>query len=557
MVTYAVKKLILLPVALIISGLLEAQDHNLTILRSLNSPEIEICLAMMPDSTMLVSSYRSGKPQCYALKQKDTTWVAIHSPLADMINSLMPTSASEPYFRFSPDYTHIVVTIQEDGPNRFYESVLINGEWSFFNKIELNPELVIWHGLGMSADHTKLFGRARDGGLYQFDRIGESWSPGKRLTVFDQVTPGKEVVEDVMTIGENGLVARVDFESTKSDLKAFQKKYRTNGSKLSAYFFTRLQPNGKWTAPIVIPDVHPLVDNLVITPNGDWALFSAGIDFGKMPAPKLLQAEMAAGKNNSGKERELKVTANAEQAPVRTRMETGKYYALLIGNADYRIDKLDLTKPPQDVNALSEILQSYYQFEKENILQLINADRNAIFSALQELRKKITSRDNVLIFYAGHGSWDDAVKQGYWWPVDASPDNAANWLSNSDLREQISGINSAHTLLITDACFSGAIFKTRGVEELRTASFDIQQLYRLRSRRAITSGTMQVVPDESPFIKYLVQFLKDNPDKFLSSGELFTRMRRSVMNNGITVPQDGVIMNTGDEGGDFIFIRKD
>jgi hypothetical protein len=238
-------------------------------------------------------------------------------------------------------------------------------------------------------------------------------------------------------------------------------------------------------------------------------------------------------------------------------MEDGKYYALLIGNADYRIDKLDLTKPPTDVKVLSAILQSHYQFDKQNVVQLINADRNSIFTSLQELRRKVTKSDNVLIFYAGHGYWDDAIKQGYWWPVDASPDNAANWLSNSDLREQISAINSAHTLLITDACFSGAIFKTRGVEELRTASFDTQQLYRLRSRRAITSGTLQVVPDESPFIKYLVQFLTDNPDKFLSSGELFTRMRKSVMNNGMTVPQDGVIMNTGDEGGDFIFIKRE
>src|SRR6478609_8505913 len=236
-------KSILTACGLLISSILFGQNHNVTILRSLSSPQSDLCLALLPDSTMLVSSLREGSGRCLHMALKDTTWVKINSPLADMINALMPTSESEPHFRFSDDYTHVVVTIQENGPNRFYESVLINNEWSLFTQIDINPKLFIWHGLAMSADYLKLYGRSRDGSLYQFNREGESWSDGTRLTVFDQVTQGKEIVEDVMTIGNNGLVARVDFESGKSDTKAFQKKYGTNGPKLSAFFFTRLQPN--------------------------------------------------------------------------------------------------------------------------------------------------------------------------------------------------------------------------------------------------------------------------------------------------------------------------
>ena len=134
--------------------------------------------------------------------------------------------------------------------------------------------------------------------------------------------------------------------------------------------------------------------------------------------------------------------------------------------------------------------------------------------------------------------------------------NPANWLSNSDLREQIRGINTAHTLLISDACFSGGIFKSRGGDEIRKASIDVQLLYRMPSRRAMTSGTMSTVPDNSVFFKYLVKYLKENDNKFLSASELFALVRKSVLNNSLVVPQDGVIMDTGDEGGDFIFIRK-
>ena len=229
----------------------------------------------------------------------------------------------------------------------------------------------------------------------------------------------------------------------------------------------------------------------------------------------------------------------------------------MIGNSDYKIDNLDLDKPVEDVYKLKQVLNENYVFDKSNIVTLTNANRNQIFQAFYELRQTLNKDDNLLIFYAGHGFWDKDVSQGYWWPSDAQPDNPANWLSNSDLREQIRGINTAHTLLISDACFSGGIFKTRGAEDIRKASLDIQLLYRMPSRRAMTSGTLSTVPDNSIFFKYLVNFLEKNKEKYMSSGELFTSVRRSVLNNSLTVPQDGVIMNTGDEGGDFIFIRKD
>ncbi|MEI9920160.1 MAG: caspase family protein [Bacteroidota bacterium] len=546
--------------ALLLSVVLHAQDYEVTPITGLNSNQHDLCLAMLPDSTMLISSYREGTCRCFQMVWKDTTWVRMESRLADMINALMPRTSSEPHFRFSDDFTHVVVTIQEDGPHRYFESVKTNGEWNFFTPINIDPKLDIWHGLAMSSDYSKLYGRAKNGSIYQFDREGESWSAGKRFDVFDQVSKGHETVEDVLTIGSNGVLAHIQYEANKGETKEFQKKYRTNGLK-QAYFYTRMQPNGTWTAPMLLPDVHPLADNLVITPNGDWMLFigpgnGSGYDFGKTPTSKLLRAEIASTRKPQVPVKTEPVATTETQLTNNTQASERKYYALLIGNADYKVDKLDLTKPVLDVQMLTKTLTQHYQFEEQNITQLINADRNAIFSSLQQLRNKITRRDNLLIFYAGHGFWDDVVKQGYWWPVDASPDNAANWLSNSDLREQISGINSAHTLLISDACFSGAIFKQRGGEELKTASYDTQQLYRLRSRRAITSGTLQVVPDESSFIKYLVQFLNDNPDKFLSSSDLFSRMRKSVINNSTTIPQEGVIMNTGDEGGDFIFIKR-
>jgi hypothetical protein len=109
-------------------------------------------------------------------------------------------------------------------------------------------------------------------------------------------------------------------------------------------------------------------------------------------------------------------------------------------------------------------------------------------------------------------------------------------------------------LLISDACFSGGILKTRNV--LADAPSGIVNLYNIASRKVMTSGTLTQVPDESVFMKYLLKHLEENEDQYLSSEQLFSRIKMAVMNNSNTIPQFGTIQDTGDEGGDFIFIRK-
>lgn len=143
---------------------------------------------------------------------------------------------------------------------------------------------------------------------------------------------------------------------------------------------------------------------------------------------------------------------------------------------------------------------------------------------------------------------------GYWFPSDAARENNVDWYSNSNLRDEIGSIQSRHTLLIADACFSGAIFKSRAA--FNEAPQSIQKLYELPSRKAMTSGILQEVPDESVFVKYLVQRLEENKEKFLPSEVLFSSFKSVVMNNSPNVPQFGSIQNVGDDMGDFIFIRR-
>ncbi len=246
----------------------------------------------------------------------------------------------------------------------------------------------------------------------------------------------------------------------------------------------------------------------------------------------------------------------ATQATVQQSAAQGKYYALLIGVQDYKDQSIpSLEGPVGDANTLLKSLTSNYTFAPENVTALNNATREQFFHALDDLSNKIKPEDNLLIFYAGHGYYDEAHLQGYWYPADAVLKRRDTWISNADLIDYITAIKSKHTLLISDACFSGSIFKTRAID---MAPKDIQELYKLPSRKAMTSGAMKEVPDKSVFIEYLVKRLNQNTDNFLPAEQLFASFKAAVINNSPNgqVPQFGEIREAGDEGGDFIFIKK-
>lgn len=249
-------------------------------------------------------------------------------------------------------------------------------------------------------------------------------------------------------------------------------------------------------------------------------------------------------------------TENLDFDPAKS-VNNGKYYALIIAVEDYSDPSInDLDKPSGDAQQMMNTLQGYYTFDKENTVYLKNPKRDDIVKAFDKLSKTVTEFDNLLIFYAGHGVWDEQFKKGYWLPADAQKDNRAYWFSNSDLKDYIGGIKSKHTLLIADACFSGGIFKTR--DAFANASKSIKQFYELPSRKAMTSGALKTVPDESVFVKYMIKRLAENKDPFISSESLFSSFRQAVINNSPNgqVPQYGEIKETGDEGGDFIFIHR-
>jgi len=261
--------------------------------------------------------------------------------------------------------------------------------------------------------------------------------------------------------------------------------------------------------------------------------------------------------DNDGAISEDKLTVECLSYALSARLlETGKFYSLLIAVENYDDPKIaDLSHAIEDATSLCNTLTKYYTFDKKDVKLLTNPRFEDIVIELDILSKTVTEKDNLLLFFAGHGVWSEQTNVGFWLPSDAKESNTANWFRNSTMRDYVGSIKSKHTLLIADACFSGSIFKSR--KAFTNAPVAIEKVYELNSRKAMTSGSLSEVPDRSVFLEYLIKRLTENSKPFLSSEELFYSFKTAVINNSPNIPQFGEILNTGDEGGDFIFIRKD
>ena len=234
----------------------------------------------------------------------------------------------------------------------------------------------------------------------------------------------------------------------------------------------------------------------------------------------------------------------------------GKNYALFVAAQNYTDSAIpSLENPVADAVKLKLILKNNYNFADANIISLFNPVSNDLRRQLLELTNILQPEDKLVIFYAGHGIWVDKEKKGYWLLTDAKRSDSNTWLPNRDVLDLIAKIPARHTLLITDACFSGSVFKTRGLGEGAPAA--LQEMDNKISRIAITSGNDTEVPDESVFMKYLVKALSENKDKYLTAQKMFiNQIIEAVMTESKTEPRYGTLELAGHVGGDFIFTKK-
>ncbi|MBI9065780.1 MAG: caspase family protein [Salinivirgaceae bacterium] len=240
----------------------------------------------------------------------------------------------------------------------------------------------------------------------------------------------------------------------------------------------------------------------------------------------------------------------------------GRYFALIIGINNYSGDWKPLKNAVNDAKAVEAQLTSRYEFQSVRTLYNEQATRANILKEYEWLMANIKENDNLLIFYSGHGDYNEALQRGFWVPSDATSSSISGLIANTDIQSFLNGIKSKHTFLIADACFSGDIFRGKTLTIPYENSFKYyNQIYSKQSRTALTSGGIEPVMDggkdgHSVFTYYLLKSLTNNENQFFDASQLYNDLKVAVINNSNQTPGFSPIVNTGDEGGQFIFIKK-
>ncbi len=240
-------------------------------------------------------------------------------------------------------------------------------------------------------------------------------------------------------------------------------------------------------------------------------------------------------------------------------------YALLFATDNYN-DWKNLSNPIFDATSISDKLKDTYGFKSELIT---NPTIEDVFVKLREYAKrKYNENDQLFIFFAGHGIYDNVLKEGHLVCKNSVKSDSTlykSYISYSQLRNIINNLPVNHILLVIDACYGGTFdpvvseINTRGEEynfEINRDEFIYRKL-KLKPRRYITSGGKEYVSDgipghHSPFARQFLEALYSDGGSFgvLDLTGIYTYLEKLS-----TSPQANEF-GDNQPGSDFIFVVK-
>lgn len=229
-------------------------------------------------------------------------------------------------------------------------------------------------------------------------------------------------------------------------------------------------------------------------------------------------------------------------------------HLLVIGIDDY-VQCPKLNNAVKDAKDLISVLMELYDFREENITALFDeaATEKNVIQTFRKYAQTLSADDNLLIYFSGHGYFDNIFNEGYWIPVNGELGHTNDYIPNSRIITMLKAIKSQHTALIIDSCFSGTLFS-----QVRSVGhrFAVKA-----SRWALASGRNEVVSDgsiggNSPFAVSVLEFLKDNKSPMLLFSDLVQYVKIATSRNASQTPIGSPLQNVGDKGGEFVFHLK-
>jgi len=263
-------------------------------------------------------------------------------------------------------------------------------------------------------------------------------------------------------------------------------------------------------------------------------------------------------KSKSFRDVHVGATALADAAKL-----TRKDYALIFATDKYDNWKA-LVNPIYDGRTIAGDLQKTYGFTTEVVE---NPTQSLILDKLREYaEKKYSDLDQLFVFFAGHGFYDDTFKEGFVVSRESLPDDPGrnSYLRHSVLRSTINNNPCQHILLVMDVCFGGTFDENVGSRAMDDDSYRapsqseiITRKLKFKTRKYLTSGGKEYVSDgivgrHSPFASKFIDALDKGMggDGILTLSEVMTYVE--TLKNA---PQFGKF-GSDQIGSDFVFVVK-
>jgi tetratricopeptide (TPR) repeat protein/TolB-like protein len=236
-------------------------------------------------------------------------------------------------------------------------------------------------------------------------------------------------------------------------------------------------------------------------------------------------------------------------------------YAILFATNEYESWPA-LVNPVPDAETLRDVLEKDYNFE---VRVVRNPTREQILSELRSAHQRaFDPADQLMIFFAGHGTYDRELADGYVVAKDSQSGdrNHTSQISYSDLRKNIDSIPAHHILVAMDVCQGGMMLASgaRAADEYGrlTLAELLARKINLTTRKLLAAGLDDYVSDgvpghHSPFVSGLLEKLRSygGTDGYITSAALYGSLEKV---------KPGPVMGdwgNNEPGSDFFFIPRE
>ena len=171
----------------------------------------------------------------------------------------------------------------------------------------------------------------------------------------------------------------------------------------------------------------------------------------------------------------------------------GTYHALVIGNSAHPgLKDGTLDTAIADAEEIAKALEVRYGYK---VQMVHDAGRDDLIKAINYF-KRLGPSDNLLVYYAGHGEWEDG--EGYWLPSDIEEDRTQR-ISVGVITSTLKSLNAKHVLVVADSCYAKSLIENPKAPNIGLAGPVRPEWYRYFAkepvRMALASGGLQPVLD--------------------------------------------------------------